>query len=483
MDAGGIHGYENPDIIGKEDKMEAEAGKRKFKKSLGALDTLLFTICAMLFIDTIAPTAAIGPSSLSWWVILIVAYYIPYGLITAELGSTYPEQGGLYAWVKRAFGNKWAARTTWLYWINIALWVPSSFIFFAGMFSQLFFPGMGLWPIILVSLVMIWLTVYLGSVNLDLSKWVVNLASVLKLVIVLGIGIAAFIFIGKNDGPVNDLSFSNILPRWDDGLFYLSVILYNLLGFELMSGAGEEMKDPKKDVPKSILLGSLVIGAIYILGTWGILAVVPSDQIGLIEGLVDTFRTVFGTTGFGAVLAVLFGVFAMYTIFSQTVTWTIGGCKAAAEAGVDGELPAFFGKMKQSNQAPIGTLIITGTIASVVMLLYGFMASNAEDLFWTLFAFSSMVFIMPYVIMFPAFLKLRRDDGDRERPYRVPGGKFGPIIMAIVCEFVVVMGIILFIWVPGEPIDWAFAVPVLIGIAATLGLGEFLITAQARKKD
>ncbi|MRR29970.1 amino acid permease, partial [bacterium] len=109
-----------------------------FKKVLRSLDMTLFTVCAILVMDTLAPSAAIGPSSISWWLITLVLFFIPYGLITAELGTTYPEQGGLYVWIKNAFGEKWAARTTWLYWINVALWMPSVYILFAGMFSQLF---------------------------------------------------------------------------------------------------------------------------------------------------------------------------------------------------------------------------------------------------------------------------------------------------------------------------------------------------------
>ena len=105
----------------------------------------LFTVCAILVMDTLAPSAAIGTSSISWWMITLVLFFIPYGLITAELGSTYPEQGGLYVWVKNAFGEKWAARTTWLYWINVALWMPSVYVLFAGMFAQLFYPDMSLW--------------------------------------------------------------------------------------------------------------------------------------------------------------------------------------------------------------------------------------------------------------------------------------------------------------------------------------------------
>jgi len=123
---------------------ESPAAPTTFKRVLRRLDMTLFTVCAILVIDTLVPSAAIGPSTISWWIITLVLFFIPYGLMTAELGTTYPEQGGIYVWIKRAFGERWAARSTWLYWINVALWMPSVYVLFAGMFSQLFAPDLPL---------------------------------------------------------------------------------------------------------------------------------------------------------------------------------------------------------------------------------------------------------------------------------------------------------------------------------------------------
>src|SRR5512133_3198830 len=135
------------------------APKTGFTKALKIFDMTLFTVCAIMVIDTLAASASIGASSITWWVITLVLFFIPYGLITAELGSTYPEEGGIYIWIKHAFGEKWAARSTWYYWINVALWMPSVYILFAGMFAQLFFPEMNLWWQIAIGVIMTWITV------------------------------------------------------------------------------------------------------------------------------------------------------------------------------------------------------------------------------------------------------------------------------------------------------------------------------------
>lgn len=452
-----------------------------FKKVLRSLDMTLFTVCAILVMDTLAPSAAIGASSISWWVITLVLFFIPYGLITAELGTTYPEQGGLYVWIKNAFGEKWAARTTWLYWINVALWMPSVYILFAGMFSQLFFPEMGLWMQIAIGIVMTWITVWIGTMTLETGKWIPNIGAIFKAVIMVVIGVGAF-FYAKANGVANDLSFKAILPEWGAGLAFLPVIVYNFMGFELMSGASGEMKNPGKDIPRAIITSGALIAVFYILGTVGILMALPLDQLGLVSGIVDTLKILLGGTPVGNAVVVVLGVAALYTFLANMVTWTIGANRTAAEAAKEHELPEIFGREHPVKKTPTGAFILTGIVSTVVIILYGFMAGNAEDLFWTLFAFSSMIFLMPYLALFPAFLKLRHDDPQAVRPYRVPGGKPVAIILAVICELFIIQAVVLFVWVPGQPMDWAFAAPVLIGVLITLVVGEILISVSAKKK-
>ncbi len=455
--------------------MASKTNQKGFKKVLRGLDMTLFTVCAILVIDTLAPSAAIGPAAISWWLITLVFFFVPYGLITAELGTTYPEQGGLYVWVKRAFGPRWAARTTWLYWINVALWMPSVYVLFAGMFSQLFNLDMALWAQIMLGIVMTWITVWVGILSLNVSKWVPNIGAFFKALIMVVIGIGAFIYVGKN-GVANDLSFANLLPSWDAGLAFLPVIVYNFMGFELMSGAGDEMTNPGRDVPRAIITSGVLIAIFYLLGTIGMLMALPLEDLGLVSGIIDTLWLLFGESGLGGGIVVVLGLGALYTLFANMVTWTMGANRTVAEAAEAGELPALFGeRLGTQNSAPFGAYLVTGVVSTLVLVVYGFMAGTNEDLFWTLFAFSSMIFLLPYLALFPAFLKLRRLDANRVRPYRVPGGKVVLTVLALVCEVFIVQAIVFFIWVPGQPVDWAYAVPVLIGVALTLAVGELLI--------
>jgi amino acid transporter len=462
--------------------MTTEIKSKGFKRVLRGLDMTLFTVCAIIVIDTLAASASIGASSISWWIITLILFFIPYGLITAELGSTYPQEGGIYVWIKRAFGEKWGARTTWYYWINVALWMPSVYVLFAGMFAQLFSPDLPLWAMIAIGILMTWITVWIGIITLEAGKWVPNVGAFLKVLIMLVLGAGGILFATRN-GVANDLSFKALLPSWNAGLMFLPVIVYNFMGFELMSGASEEMKNPGRDIPVAIITSGGLIAFFYIFATLGILLALPLDQLGLVSGIIDTLKAVLGESPISTALVMVLGIGGLYTLLANMVTWTMGANRTAAQAADDGELPAIFSKLHRVNKTPVGAYIITGIVSTVVLIIYGFFAASNEELFWTLFAFSSIVFLLPYLALFPAFIKLRMIDKDIKRPYKVPGGKTLAWIMAVICVLFIIQAIVFFIWVPGEPIDGAFAGPVLIGVLITLIIGEVLLFFSRKQKS
>ena len=176
---------------------------------------------------------------------------LPIGLITAELGTTYPRDGGIYYWIQKAFGRDWAARAVWAYWINTAIWLPAIFILFAGVTSQLFGLELTLSAQIAIGLVLTWLTVGLEVIGLKIGKWVPNLGAIFKLII-FGVLIVGGFLYSRSHGVANQLSGANLVPSLEDGLKFLPVIIYGMLGFELVSSAGDEIVEPRRNVPKAI---------------------------------------------------------------------------------------------------------------------------------------------------------------------------------------------------------------------------------------
>lgn len=451
-----------------------------FKRVMGLFDITLFTVCAILVVDTLAASAVIGPSSLTWWVITLVLFFIPYGLMTAELGAAYPGEGGIQDWIRRAFGDKWAARSTWYYWVNVALWMPSGFILMAGMAAQLFAPEMALWSKIAIAIAATWLTVGIGVTSLSAAKWIPNVGAFIKVAIMLFIG-GAGVYALITRGPANPLTLASLTPHWGASLAFLPVIVYNFMGFELMSGAGDEIKNPARDVPLAVVIAGLLISVFYIFATFGILVALPVGDIGLIKGLIDTIRSLLSGVPGAETITVIIGIGAIFSIIANLVTWSMGANRSAHAAAVDGELPAVFAKMRASNQTPIGAYVMTGLVSTLVIVAYGFIAGSAEDLFWSLFAFSSIIFLLPYLVLFPAFVRLRLVDSATPRPYKLPGGMAGACVLAGICVVFILQAIIFFVWVPGVETNWAKAGPILIGVALTIIIGEGVI-AIARAK-
>ncbi len=459
--------------------MAAPSATRAFHRVMRRIDVTLFTVCAILVVDQLAATASIGPSAVFWWTFTLLLFFIPYALISAELGAAYPEEGGIYAWVRRAFGPRWGARASWLYWINVALWMPAVYVLFAGMFAQMFAPDMSLWTKIAIGIVMTWITVYVNIISLEVGKWVPNAGAAIKALIMVSIGLGGALYVGHH-GVANDMSLAGMAPSWQAGLAFLPVIVYNFMGFELMSGASEEMKDPQRDVPRAIIVSGLLIAVFYLLATVGMLIALPVEQIGLIEGLLDSLHRLFDGYAWGAGFVTLLGIGALFTFLANMVTWTIGANRSAAEAAARGDLPEIFGRLHSAHRTPASAALITGVVSTVVIVLYGLLATSAEDLFWTLFSFSSIVFLLPYLLMFGAFLALRRRDAAQPRPYRVPGGPVVARVLAGLCMLFIAQAVVLFVWVPGEPFDRMNALAIVGGVVATVVVGEILLGRTQR---
>ena len=439
-------------------------------KTLRQRDMVLFTVSAILLLDTLTAAASVGASSVFWWLFLGMIFFIPFAMVCAEMGCAYPEQGGIYAWIRDSFGGRWASRATWCYWVNTAVWMPAIFILFAGVFKQMFFPELSLGWQIAIGIILTWLAVLVNVVTLDVGKWVPNLGAILKVIIFVAIIAGALIYI-QDHGMANPLNMTTLKPDWSNSAQYIPAIIYGMLGFELVSAGSEEMKDPARDVPRAIFISGVIIIVLYLLGTMAVLAAIPSGDINLVEGLIDTLLLFFGDSAVGGAFVTLLGIGALYTFFSNGVTWALGCNRAAAEAALEGELPRIFAIENRKLGTPVGAAVLMGMVSTVALLLYGFMAGTNEDLFWSLFAFSAVIFLLPYEGMLLAFLRLRLRDPDHPRPYRVPGGQAAARLVAWTCFAVLALSIVLFMYTPGEGVEWT----VVAGVVFTLIAGDIVI--------
>lgn len=447
---------------------------------MGVGKTALFSLCAVIVLDTLTAAAAMGPSAIGWWIVTFIVFVIPYGLITSELSTTYPGDGGIYDWVQRAFGQRWAARTSWYYWINTGLWMPSAYILFAGMFAELYVPDLAFGWQLAICVALTWLTIAICSISTDIGVWVTNVCAFLKVFVILLLGCGGFWYAYQH-GIANHFSIETMMPSLDNGAAFLPALVFNLMGLELVATLHRQMRNTN-DMPKAVFLTAGATALLYLFGTIGILAALPVEDIGLIAGIVDTLKTLFGDSELGQFMVAVIGGLTLLTFIGNMVTWTMGSSRTAAEAAQDGELPACVAKRSKRFHTPIGANIITGLVSTAVLFVYASFAGSGDSLFWSLFAFSSCVFLLPYLMMFPAHLKLRLINGQRYRPFKVWGGIGWQWCYTILCTAVIMQALVLFTTpdIYSYQIDWNYTSPILIGLLLTITIGEFLVTQSTK---
>ncbi len=459
-------------------------------KSLGALrrfDMILFSVAAIMLLTQVPITAKEGPAVLFWTVILLVFFFIPYGLMTAELGSTYADTGGIYSWVQRAFGGFWGTQVSWWYWINVGIWLPSVYLMFATLLGQTFDFTVGFWWTVAMAVALIWINFAINVITLDTSKWVTNIAAIVTVAIMLVIGVAGLVHL-MTDGSATQWTSTDMLPGWGS-MVLLGVVVYNFLGFELMSSASEEMQDPKKDVPRSIFTAGILIAVFYLVAIVGMLFLLPTDGFNRTNGLFRVLETGIGSSGIAGVVVTVLSVGALYCFFAALVPWTIGANRAAAEAARRGDLPPVLGRTSKRFRTPVAAATATALVGTFFTLGYGLVmelsaSPKVETLFWNLFAFSTLVFLLSYLVMAAAFLRLRYIDPDAPRPYRIPGGMVGAWITSTLVFGFIVAAMVFFMWWPGASLAREgyqnYVLQVGIGMAIVLVLGVILALIAPR---
>lgn len=452
------------------------------KNQFRLADVILSVICVVFVAEAAAPVASIGNSQYFWWGFMILAFLLPYGLIAAELGTAYAGDGGLYDWIHAAYPQgKWAARASWYYWINFPLWMASLAVMCPELLRDITGRQMGTIASLTVQLLFIWIVTLIACYPVCDSIVILNVSAVIKILLALLVGGLGVWYISRY-GFVNDMSARTFLPSFDlTSLSYISVIIFNFLGFEVVCTFAGSMSEPKKQIPQSIVTGGIVIAAIYLFSAFGIGAAVDVREISVDSGLIDAVSLILGADG-GVLVAVVALLF-LVTLFGNMISWSMGVNSTAALAADHNDMPRIFAKRWAKNNMPVGSAVASGVVASGVCILGVLieMVTPDSSLFWSFFALNLVMLLLSYLPVFPAFLKLRRVDAKTPRPFRVPGSDAALRCIAYVPMALIIISII-FTAVPlsfDEETLKSF-LPITIGTILSAAIGEVLIALRGK---
>jgi len=274
---------------------ELLAEKRKLRKSLFRWDLIFFTVSAIVALDTLGAVSSQGAQAVTWLAISAVTFLIPYGLLTAELGTAFPVEGAAYEWVRLAFGHLAGAVTAVMYWISNPVWLGGTLAVTAIAALDTFWgkPFGGIanigWLEFVVGFLFIWIAVTWNILSLRYMKWVPNLGSIVRLSL---LGVFAILVIvtliqGKAQGGL-----SGWQPTGGVFVSVIGVLVFAWIGFELSTNASEEMEDPQKDVPRMVVGSGLISAVAYAVPIIGVLLVISSKNLVNVSGFVTAYQTV-----------------------------------------------------------------------------------------------------------------------------------------------------------------------------------------------
>jgi glutamate:GABA antiporter len=417
----------------------AASEKSKLQRHFGRADIFFFLVCTLVGVDGLGTLATHGGEGFTWLVLCVLLFAVPSSLLLAELGAAYTDEGGPYVWVRMAFGRLAGAINNFFYWVTNPVWMGGTLVGTAlGGFVTFFNGGEEYSATVkyLVAAVFIWAGVVFAILSFRVGKWIATIGAVARFLL-LGLFSVLVVVYGIENG-FHGPSVDSYFPTLGGFVSLVPLILFSLVGFELPSAAGEEMKDAARDVPAGIVKSVVATGLLYGLPVLGILVVLPSTQATGLAGFPDAVRqtlVVFGgsvtpnddgtvtttLTGLGTGIGWVLGILVAVVAFTSGLTWIMGSDRTLAVSCYDGAGPRSLGRFSARFGTPLRVNVLSGVISSAVFVLATEITEgNTYKFFAVALNLAISTTLISYLGIFPAAWRLRRTRPAHELPFRAP---------------------------------------------------------------
>jgi amino acid transporter len=391
--------------------------------------------------------AVTGWNTIIFNLLAVVMFLFPCALVAAELATGWPGEGGVFKWIKEAFGEHWGFTASWLQWFQMTIAFVTILAFIAGVLSYIFNPALAdnkLFIFLIVILVW-WGVTFVDLRGLRTSSWISSIFLILGVFLPMAILIVGGLTYIANGAPIN----LTLHPTWKDlipnltnfrSLVLLVTFTFTYTGIEVTSAHAEDMEDVHRDYP----LGVFIIGAIAalgsIVGSLIVGQVLPVENLVLTAGLMQTYENIFSWFGFEWIMPVIAVLIAIGSI-GKITTWVLGPVRGLGRAAREGLLPPILQKHNNVG-VPINLLILQAIFVTIWGLVFLLLPGGVNSGFWILLALTTTVYIVMYILMYLAAIKLRYSQPNVKREFKIPGGKAG---MWVISGWGIVSMIIIFI--------------------------------------
>jgi glutamate:GABA antiporter len=458
------------------------------KRVMGFRDLVLFYVVTGVSLRWIATAAAAGPSSIMIWLGAWLLFYTPLALSVIELSSRYPNEGGLYVWSKRAFGDFSGFMAAWTYWTSNLPYFPAVLYFAA---TNILFMRQAQWShlssnatyCIIFSLVTLAGATLLNVVGLDVGKWLHNvgaLAMWIPVLIIIGLGLLAY----HRFGSATNFSLHSMTPsvRLNEIVFW-SVLAFAFGGCETGSFMAEEIKNPRRTIPLALLVGGLTVAFCYIVGTVCVLLALPSSEVSSLQGLVQAIAKTSERVGLPWFLPIAAFLIALSNIGSSGA-YLAAVARLPFVAGIDHYLPSSFGALHPRWGTPWVALLTQAVIGAIFIFL-GQAGTSVKGAYDVLVSMSVITYFIPYLYLFASMFKLQREPAEEEI-IRVPGGKPVAHVLAVVGFAATLLTIALSVLPPPDEPNKPLAVFKIVGGCGALvliGVGLYCLGKRRAQRN
>lgn len=439
-------------------------------RALGQRDLVFLFVVAVVNINNVPVIAASGPVTVWMWALALALFFLPQGLAVIELSHRYPHEGGVYLWTKEIFGDFHGFMSGWCYWTNNMFYIPTLVLCVVGV--SVFMGGPAWYAlgddrryVLLMGIAVLWTLTAISILGLNVAKWLNNvggIGSVMAGLVLVALAIA----VSRSQGlslHASDFRLSTFDWRLA-GSF--AVVCNSLTGLELASVMGDEIKDPRRTVPRAVISGGIIAGALYVAVTLAVLLAMPAKEIGAVQGIMQAADRMARTVGAASIVAVL-ALILTVAIAGTTAAWVAGSARIPFVAGLDDYLPTALGRLHPRFATPYVALVLQGVVSCAVLAM-GFVGSTVQEGYRILLLLAIVVQLIPFLYMFLALLRLAaRVDFRRVRYSRgtlLAAGTIGAVVT--------VLGTVVAFVPPGhgEP-AWVFETKMVAGTLLLLALG------------
>jgi len=424
------------------------------KRVLSVFSLVMINVIAVDSLRGLPISAEYGFSLVFFYLIGAIIFFIPTALVAAELATGWPSTGGIYVWVKEAFGVQCGFFTIWMQWIYNVVWYPTILAFIAGTIAYLIDPTLvhSLTYMLTSVLILFWSATLVNLMGMKVSSMVSTIGAIVGTIVpMIFIIVLGIIWVALGNPVQIEFTQKALLPDLSElgNLPFFSAILFGLIGLEMSAVHAEEVKNPAKDYPKALLISALIILITIILSSLAIAIVIPHDQIDLVEGLINAFGIFFTTFNIPWMIPVI-GVLIIIGGLGGVSTWVIGPTKGLLAATRDGITPPVFHKVNKKG-SPVTILLLQGIVFTLLCSVFLIMPS-VNTSYWVLSALAAQLALMVYIVMFAAAIRLRYKKPHIERAYKIP---FGNVGIWIVCGVGILacIGTILIGFIPPSNVD------------------------------